>query len=351
MKKGFITAMLVCLLPYAAGAENRSKVETCELQPVMEVQMQILDELKTMREFQEDMSNKREQAVRERCRRDSLQKKVPARDLTTDYGVMAQIEDNTRQDIVKDGWNLYGCLAFIVAVFSMGISIFTYRAQKQTEGNTKKLSQDAQRKLLNELLRHLYRNYVITYTMRTKMEDIDYAGHPSEEHFEKLKIPMENIHLDVFYGEDEKFRLMHVLYLNLRNYNEEVEVALRHICNPSLSRETKEEDFDTLEFKVAYLTQKIVGTINSIWGESEQHKKDMRNAMVLSLIGKTNATDNIDVPNSGDFTPLKTAAFDFYSLLYDKEELKWICDTFNHDVTEERKKNKRGAWKVRMIKY
>lgn len=57
-----------------------------------------------------------------------------------------------------------------------------------------------------------------------------------------------------------------------RKHNEEVEVALRHICNPSLSRETQEEDFDILEFKVAYLTQKIVGTINSIWGASEPGK-------------------------------------------------------------------------------
>ncbi|MDE5711488.1 MAG: hypothetical protein K2I11_11930 [Bacteroides sp.] len=55
-----------------------------------------------------------------------------------------------------------------------------------------------------------------------------------------------------------------------RKRNEEV--ALRHICNPLLSRETQEEDFDTLEFKVAYLTQKIVGTINSIWGASEPGK-------------------------------------------------------------------------------
>lgn len=57
-----------------------------------------------------------------------------------------------------------------------------------------------------------------------------------------------------------------------RKHNEEVEVALRHICNPSLSRETQEENFDTLEFKFSYLTQKIVGTINSIWGASEPGK-------------------------------------------------------------------------------
>ena len=56
---------------------------------------------------------------------------------------------------------------------------------QKVQENTNRVSQDAQRKLLNDLLRHLYRNYVITYTMRTKMIDIKYKGGPSEEHFIK----------------------------------------------------------------------------------------------------------------------------------------------------------------------
>lgn len=352
MGKMLVVSMLMCMLPYAAVAEVRNDIVACERQMAGEtVQREMLDELKAIRGLQEDMSNRREQAVRERHKLDSMHNKMPVHDLSTDYGVMAQIEDNTRQDLVRDGWNLYGFMAFVVAVASMCVSIFTYRAQKRTEDNTKKLSQDAQRRLLNELLRHLYRNYVITYTMRTKMKDMKYAGHPSEEHFEKLKIPMENIHLDVFYGEDEKFRLMHVLYLNLRNYNEEIEVALRHVCNSSLDRATKMEDFDTLEFKVAYLTGKIVATVKGIWGDDEQNIKDMRDAMALSLTGRTNATDNIDVPNSGRFVHAKVDDLAFYSVLYDREELELLCDTFNSDVAEERKRNRRGAWKVRMIRY
>lgn len=337
------TLLTACLL---ANSQNNSV-------PGDSTDKQILTELQIIRGLQEDSKKQRDHAVKERHRRDSLQNKKNEEDLSTDYGVMSKIEDNTRQHPMKDGWNLYGIAAFVIAVLSAGISWYTYKAQNRTEGNTKKLSQDAQRKLLNELLRHLYRNYVITYAMRTKMKDISYKGYPSEEHFVKLKIPMENIHLDAFYGEDDKFQRMHVLYLNMRNYNEEVEVAMKHIVDSQLTRATKDEDFDTLEFKVSYLTGRIIDTIEAIWGKDPQYKKEMRDALQLSLTGGTNAAGNIDVPNSGSFEhlTLETLKMTKYALLYSEEELKMVCEIFNSDVQEERKKNARGAWKVRIIMY
>lgn len=326
---------------------------------------QILNELRVISSRPKESQEQRQHAVEERQRRDSLNNKKSSEGLLTEY--VAQIENNTHQDPIKDGWNFYGILAFFIAVFSAFISWYTYKislytykvslntykAQQKTVGNTNKLSRDAQRKLLNDLLRHLYRNYVITYTMRTKMKDIGYSGYPSEEHFEKLKVPMENIHLDAFYGDDDKFELMHELYLNLRNYNEEISVALKHIIDPSVKQETKDEDFDTLEFKVSYLTGKIIDTIKKIWGKNPEYKKEMKNALKRSLTGKTNAKGNIDVTDSEKFEPLSIEDLKKteYSKLYNDKELVSFCQTFNNDVHEERKKNASGAWKVRIIRY
>lgn len=77
----------------------------------------------------------------------------------------------------------------------------------------------------------------------------------------------------------------------------------------------------------------------------------MLGAMKLSLTGVTNATDNIDVPDSGLFDHLSVENLKKteYELLYSEEELVKVCEVFNNDVYEERKKNARGAWKVRMI--
>ncbi len=313
----------------------------------------ILKELQIIRSIQE-CAKKRIDSIRSaRVNHTTLPEKKTEEDLLNEYEAMTQIADNTRQNFLKDDWNVYGWVAFFIALFSLIVSGVTLYAQWRTEDNTKKLSQEAQRHLLNELLRHLYRNYVITYTMRTKMKDIKYKGYPSEEHFEKLKIPMENIHLEAFYGEDKKFQLLHVLYLNLRNYNEEVEVALKHIIDPAIKKQTKDEDFDTLEYKVSYLTGRIIDTIYKVWGDNTEYRNDMRKAMELSLSGETNATKNIDVPNSGKFNALTLGALKntSYTRLYSESELEKVLEIFNHDVHEERKKNERGAWKVRMIKF
>lgn len=290
----------------------------------------------------------------------------------SEFGVMSEVEKNTRKSFWGNGWNILALLAFLVSGGSFVVALRTYNEQKKTEKNTKKseentkkaeqntkrVSLEAQRYLLNDILRHLYRNYVITYTMKTKVKDANCMAYPSEEHFEKLKIPMENIHLDVFNGEDaSKLQLMHVLYLNLRNYNAEVDVVMKHISSPTIPNETKDEDFETLEFKVSFLTDKIISTIYAIWGDEPERKKElkkeMREALQLSLSGRTNAKQNVDVESSGEFPPLtfdriKESA---YSKLYSQKELQKFCLTFNNDVREERKKNQRGAWKVRMIRF
>ncbi|MDE6556444.1 MAG: hypothetical protein K2K55_05715, partial [Duncaniella sp.] len=333
----------------------------------------VLNELRIIRHIQEESREHKKNAIIHRRMKDSIMNRAQAAELLSDYAIMSMIEENTHQDQVRDGWNLYGWVAFLIAGLSLLVSVYTLYSQRKTEGNTKKLSRDMQRKLLNELVRHLYRNLVIIYTMRTKMNDIGFDGYPSEEHFDKLKIPMNNIHLDSFYGEDANFQTMHNLYLNLRNYNEEIEVAKKHFVDPSLSRATKEEDLDTLEFKVSFLTERIIESIYSIWGfvdrtiEDRQEKKrqmdneprnrPLRDEIVkdleVSLKGQTNAAENIDVEGSADFIRLTPDDFRkmAYGRLFDNERLKEVCDIFNRDIHEERKKNKRGAWKLRVIRY
>ena len=361
MKKLFYILFTLCLSISLSAQESQSATDE-----------QILNELTRIRQIQEANRTERD-SIRQVRFNSAPQHKADPAVPTNEFGAMLKIADNTAFDTkAKLSW-MATLLAFLISIpalivswvslnvakKSLRVAEVTYEAQLKTEENTKnaekntvRVSQVAQRMLLNELLRHLYRNYVITYAMRTKMKDIKYKGHPSEEHFEKLKIPMENIHLDVFYGEDQKFRKMHVLYLNLRNYNEEIDVALKHIVDPKLSIAVKEEDFDTLEFKVSYLTERIIQTINEIWGKNPEFKTDMRNALRVSLEGQTNASDNIDVKGSEIFDRLSHEALmnTAYAQLYSPDELKAFCKAFNDDVHEERKKNKRGAWKIRIIK-
>ncbi len=267
--------------------------------------------------------------------------------------IMKGIRENTQADFFKDDVNVIALISIVLSGLSFFISYFTYKEQKATTNNTNKLSQDTQKSLMNDLVRHLYRNYVITCAMRTKLNEIKFQGYPSEEHLYKLQIPMENIHLDVFLGEEEKYKIMHNLYLNLRNYNEEILVTMSHLKDKNIDFETKLRDFDTLEFKVSFLTSRIVYTECKIWGEEE--KNNIINSLNFAINNVTSATGNIPVEGYDSFERITTERINktYYAKLFNNE-ISLIDDftqKLNDAITQERMLNERGAEKIHIIKF
>lgn len=267
--------------------------------------------------------------------------------------IMKGIRHNTQPDIIMDDVNLVAFASMLIAILSYIISRKTYKEQKTTANNTNKLSQEGQKSLLNDLIRHLYRNYVITFAMRSKLVEIDFQGYPSEEHLYKLQIPMENIHLDVFLGEEKNYKLMHNLYLNLRNYNEEILVALTHFMNKDIDLETKLRDFDTLEFKVSYLIGRIVNTEYEIWGEQE--KNNILSSLNVAINDVTSATNNIPVEGCDNFKKITVERINktYFAKLLDND-MSLINDftkKLNNAIKQERMLNARGAEKVHIIKF
>lgn len=272
---------------------------------------------------------------------------------------------NTTFDFWIDGINL-------IAIAGLVFSIFTFYSQNKTSENTQKLSREAQRNLLLDLVRHLYRNLVITYTIKTKLEDIGYKGYPSEEHLIKLKVPMENIHLEAFYGRDKEYEVMHDLYLKFRNYNEEIDVACMHFKDASLPRETKLRDLDTLLFKPSFLTKRIIMTMYELWDAkqvSEDFNKEGYQAKIDTSLkgsksvqaarekvkeaqaGKTNALDNTVNPIDYNFVYYDNKRSCYGELLFIGEEWETFVNKLKHDVYVERGKNAQGGDKIYLIPY
>ncbi len=185
----------------------------------------------------------------------------------------ASTASNTCHNFWEDG---FGC----VAVLALLVSIFTAVAQGLTTSNTNKLDKKTQKKLLEDLVRHLYRNLVIVCTAFYKMEKTkkngQYTNYPSEEHLYKLKIPLEKIQLNLFLR-DSNYEKVEKLYLNFRNYNTEIDVICEHFKNPQIDYATKLRDFSTLIFKSGMLTEEIINLAKVIYKKDiEVFIKDVR---------------------------------------------------------------------------
>ena len=266
--------------------------------------------------------------------------------------LMGDIAENTTPNFLHDDFNLLVLLSLVVAILSLVYAIATYTAQKKTEGNTKKLSRDAQRSLLNDLIRHMYRNLIIGYAIHTKLDETLWKTYPSEEHLIKLKIPLENIHLDVFYGDDNAFRAMHELYLNMRNYNEEIDVVLAHFSSAAIDEKTLKRDMGTLEFKAFYIVERIISTETEIWGPTNETRELMKTALEKAVLKGSTSQNDIPIEGySSHFKPITANAIKgtSYALLFGEDKVDELVTQINKAIEIERGLNNRRQEKIHMI--
>ena len=253
--------------------------------------------------------------------------------------------------------------ALIVSFVAMMYTIFTYQAQQRTEqhsartqGNTQRISLQAQKGLLEDLVRHLYRNLVVTYAIKSKMKHFGYNKvYPSEEHLIKLKVPIHNIHLEAFYSDDMHYKKINELYLQLRNYNEEVEVALKHFCDPQMPEKVKERDFGTLIFKPGFLAKNILTILTEVWPDDKDIYKDTA-ALIRNTSWKTTATSEQDEPWLYPYEKLDKEDYPFITHLFAHTEGSVLAaetlfmDRFNDDVCYECGTHKKNI-KINVIEF
>lgn len=269
--------VLLCVSLAFCNIANADPVKTT----VDSTNRQILNELQIIRGLQQESKDQRDKAVKERHLRDSLQNVKSEEDLSTDYGVMAKIEDNTRQHPMKDGWNFYGWIAFAIALASAIIALITLREQSKTERHTQKAPKDAQLGVLKDLPRHFYRNLACTcaahYKFRSQTTRVKY---PSEANILKLSTLPDEFILPIDSSSDIEYKKMHEEKLLFKNYNLEVEVAAKHFAIKNISDDSLSNDYDNLLFKPLFLTTRMLELQDMITSDS---KSEAENGVVYSI--------------------------------------------------------------------
>ena len=187
------------------------------------------------------------------------EKEKNASNTNSEIGVMSEVEKNTRFDFWKNGWNLIGVFALIVAVWSLIIARKTFKAQNETEKHTQKAPKDAQLGVLKDLPRHFYRNLACTcaahYSFRSQTTRLKY---PSEANILKLTTLPDEFILPIDSSNDIEYKKMHEEKLLFKNYNLEVEVAAKHFAIKNISDNSLKNDYDNLLFKPLFLTSRML---------------------------------------------------------------------------------------------
>ena len=170
----------------------------------------------------------------------------------------------------KDTW-----WAIIALLISTGISLYSLIMVARTAKNVQRVSGTSQLAQLRDLIRHLYRNLIVTIAFYEKFNnenDSSQEGHsryPSESHLLKLKVDSNDfIHMEKYNSVNDKNddinSRMHEVKLLLRNYDTEIDVALEHMKNKNMSCDVINDDMGNLLFKPFYLTSYILKLMHMI---------------------------------------------------------------------------------------
>lgn len=317
MRKVLLTLMAVCLITCAYGAKSNN-VGVNQRQKVDSLIENISKDINAIKKFQDSVERARTEAW-EKFKQREVQPEQPAskETMSTEYGAMLQVANNTAKDWDNDGWNRYGWVTLVVALFSLVIALGTLLAQFKTERHTMKAPINVQKSKLEDLPRHFYRNLVCTVALIFKYqaqgEEKTRPAYPSENHLLKLKALPDDIMLPIDVKK-ESYGKMHEIKLLLRNYNVEVEVARDHLMRQSISDDTLKQDFDNLLFKPLFLTQNTFKFEKSLPGSAKEdlvlrtiivivaeHFKKLKKASNFNLLADENGQKLLENVNLESF--------------------------------------------------
>lgn len=355
--------VFICLLPACLVAQNNHQMQQEDTLVSSKTPVDpILDELKAIHELQRQAKEGRDSIKDKMQKREKERQELPDVDMSNEYGAILQVENNTRQHWWYDDWNCFGIFTFIVALASLIIGWITYNAQKKTEENTtktqrntSKLNLEEQKSLLSDMIRHFYRNYVVSLALGIKLEaekDGDkFRGYPSEEHLLKMAVNLDDVHLNLFYQENEQHHLVHKLFVMLRNYNIELSVISEHLKSQQIDYATKVRDLQTLTFKCYYLTGEITRLIGMIWYKGEKDYESEARQRIIEEQEK-NRHDNADETKyyTGDVV-LEIPEKSYYlKTLFAADQAKFLAD-LKQDVVIEAGRNKSDSPKIHIIPF
>ena len=124
--------VFICLLPACLVAQNNHQMQQEENQYAQIPNDSLFKELKAIHELQREAKEGRDSTRTNLKNSETGLQDLSVKDISNEFVAMLKIAENTRQDRLKDDWNVYGVVTIIVALVALIVSFLSYYYTKWT---------------------------------------------------------------------------------------------------------------------------------------------------------------------------------------------------------------------------
>lgn len=223
-------------------------------------------------------------------------------------------------------------IAIIIALISLGIAIAsmifakrTLKSQRQTEINTTPIIKSSiQEFLLKEILVKVFDGYMRLTSLKYLYNKEKYKSYVSEEKLMDLKIDTNNIHVELFFSDEVKYRCMQGLLDITKAFNSRIDVCISHFKDSQINASLLENEVTRLINKSANIVSTWNMVMSLVYDYNDFQKRDVLDNVVKRI--DTIANEEVKSDNYYDID-------NAFSLFYDTLEQKNMLVSFMNQYT------------------
>lgn len=180
--------------------------------------------------------------------------------------------------------------SLIVAISAFVIAKRTLASQKQTEKNTMPIIDSTiQEFLLKEFVLMLLDGQIRICALWNVLYKNNYSCYPSEQILEKVKIPTNTIHPELFYNNKDHYHVINGLLNMLSEYNTNISVLNNHLSKTSIPKNLINTEFSG----IVALNQKLARTWEKVMFIIYDYDMHSITSVFDSILADTKVIDNI----------------------------------------------------------
>lgn len=160
--------------------------------------------------------------------------------------------------------------AFTISTIALFYAVKTFKSLKQTQINTAPVvNREVQKYLLEKINLAIFDAYIKLFVIKDMLDRNNFDYRPRQWTLLGMRLPLENVHVDLFYDDRKAFSLFDSLVMRIKDYNLKLEIVNSQFMSEQVHPKELEHGIlsilqsnSLIEISCRIITNKVYGISN-----------------------------------------------------------------------------------------